>query len=196
MKTYFISDLHLGHANCIRFDKRPWETAEEMDMEIIRRWNRKVRKEDHVYVLGDFAYRNRTTIADYTKQMNGHIHLIRGNHDKRSEAYESCFYEVVDYKDMVIMADGVKCRLILSHYFIPFYGNPFLYQKMGFIASQYRNELNISDEFINICKQRKGSSKRYLVNDISEPAYARDWSLVYPKHIKEMKNGVMDDAAN
>ena len=25
---------------------------------------------------------------------------------------------------------------------------------------------------------------------------ARDWSLVYPKHIKEMKNGVMDDAAN
>ncbi len=46
-----------------------------------------------------------------------------------------------------------------------------------------------------LCKQRKGSSKRYLVNDISEPAYARDWSLVYPKHIKEMKNGVMDDAA-
>ena len=43
MKTYFISDLHLGHANCIRFDKRPWETVEEMDMEIIRRWNRKVR---------------------------------------------------------------------------------------------------------------------------------------------------------
>ena len=43
MKTYFISDLHLGHANCIRFDKRPGETVEEMDMEIIRRWNRKVR---------------------------------------------------------------------------------------------------------------------------------------------------------
>ena len=79
--------------------------------------------------------------------------------------------------------------------YLEIYGNPFLYQKMGFIASQYRNELNISDEFINICKQRKGSSKRYLVNDISEPAYARDWSLVYPKHIKEMKNGVMDDAA-
>ena len=45
MKTYFISDLHLGHANCIRFDNRPWETAEEMDMEIvggIARFGRKI----------------------------------------------------------------------------------------------------------------------------------------------------------
>ena len=121
MKTYFISDLHLGHANCLRFDKRPWETVEEMDMEIICRWNRKVRPEDHVYVLGDFAYKNCTPIADYTNQMNGFIHLIRGNHDKRSEEYESCFREVADYKDMAVMADGVKCRVILSPYFIPFY---------------------------------------------------------------------------
>ena len=121
MKNYFISDLHLGHANCIHFDNRPWQTVEEMDENLIERWNRKVRKEDHVYVLGDFAYRNRTPISEYVQQLNGYIHLIRGNHDKRSEAYESCFREVVDYKDMVIVEDGVKCRLILSHYFIPFY---------------------------------------------------------------------------
>ena len=121
MKTYFISDLHLGHSNCIRFDSRPWETVEEMDMAIIKRWNRKVRKDDHVYVLGDFAYKNRTIISDYISQLNGFIHLIRGNHDKRSEEYESCFCEVADYKDMAIMADGVKCRVILSHYFMPFY---------------------------------------------------------------------------
>ena len=121
MKTYFISDLHLGHSNCIRFDSRPWETVEEMDMAIIKRWNRKVRKDDHVYVLGDFAYKNRTPISDYISQMNGFIHLIRGNHDKRSEEYENCFCEVADYKDIAIMADVVKCRVILSHYFMPFY---------------------------------------------------------------------------
>ncbi len=34
-----------------------------------------------------------------------------------------------------------------------------------------------------------------LVNDIINPAYAGDWNLVYPKYIKEMKNGVMDDTA-
>ena len=121
MKTYFISDLHLGHANCIKFDHRPWETVEEMDREIIRRWNNKVRREDHVYVLGDFAYKNSGSVEEYTKNMNGFIHLIRGNHDKRSKEYESCFREVLDYKELAIEADGVKCRLILSHYFMPFY---------------------------------------------------------------------------
>ena len=121
MKTFFISDLHLGHANSICFDSRPWGTVEEMDAGLIKRWNCKVRKEDHVYVLGDFAYKNRTPVEEYTKQLNGFIHLIRGNHDKRSESYEHCFREAVDYKDLTIMEEGVKCRLILSHYFIPFY---------------------------------------------------------------------------
>lgn len=114
------------------------------------------------------------TILDSIKDMN----LIAG-----LEETITCIGSVADVDETKLLD------------YLEIYGNPFLYQKMGFIASQYRNELNISDEFINICKQRKGSSKRYLVNDISEPAYARDWSLVYPKHIKEMKNGVMDDAA-
>ena len=107
------------------------------------------------------------TILDSIKDMN----LIAG-----LEETITCIGSVADVDEAKLLD------------YLEIYGNPFLYQKMGFIASQYRNELNISDEFINICKQRKGSSKRYLVNDISEPAYARDWSLVYPKHIKEMKN--------
>ena len=114
------------------------------------------------------------TILDSIKDMN----LIAG-----LEETITCISSVADVDEAKLLD------------YLEIYGNPFLYQKMGFIASQYRNELNISDEFINICKQRKGGSKRYLVNDISEPTYARDWSLVYPKHIKEMKNGVMDDAA-
>ena len=69
--------------------------------------------------------------------------------------YESCFYEVVDYKDMVIMADGVKCRLILSHYFIPFYNGA---RHMAFMlhGHTHKTEESVMEERIKEDIRRKG----------------------------------------
>lgn len=53
MSVFFTSDLHIGHENVLRFDSRPFQSVEEMDSEIIRRWNDKVKPGDLVYVLGD-----------------------------------------------------------------------------------------------------------------------------------------------
>jgi len=75
------------------------------------------------------------------------------------------------------------------------YDSAFLYQKIGFIFSEYQTELGISDDFIKICNERSGNSKRYLTNGISEPGYSGEWKLVYPKNIKQMKNGGIEDAA-
>ena len=47
-KVFFTSDLHFGHTNVITFDKRPFSTVEEMDEELIKRWNKKVGKGDLV----------------------------------------------------------------------------------------------------------------------------------------------------
>lgn len=121
MDTYFISDLHLGHANCIMFDERPWSSVSEMDDGIIDLWNSRVQKDDHVYVLGDFAYRNRMDVSEYLGRMNGIVHLIRGNHDKKTPEYEKYFAEVADYADIPVNVFGMKRRAILSHYFVPFY---------------------------------------------------------------------------
>ncbi|MBR2257275.1 MAG: metallophosphoesterase family protein [Blautia sp.] len=123
MRTFFISDLHFGHANCIRFDDRPWETVEEMDEGLIKLWNQKVSKADHVYVVGDFAYKNSRNVHSYVEKLNGYIHLIRGNHDKRSPEYESAFRDVHDYMEIPVMVSGVKCRVVLCHYFQPFYNS-------------------------------------------------------------------------
>ena len=155
IKTFFISDLHLGHENCIRFDSRPWKSADEMDKEIIRRWNQKVRKEDRVFVLGDFAFRNQTLVAEYVRHLNGQIHLIRGNHDKRSEEYESPFYEVADYKEMSVNAYGVACRLVLSHYFIPFYVSA---RRNGFMlhGHSHMSEESVFEEIIKEQIREKG----------------------------------------
>ena len=55
---YYISDLHIGHQNCIKFDQRPFSTLEEMHDTIVKNWNSVVKKDDDVYILGDYAWRN------------------------------------------------------------------------------------------------------------------------------------------
>lgn len=39
MAIRYISDLHFGHSNIIRLDTRPFESTEEMDRELVKRWN-------------------------------------------------------------------------------------------------------------------------------------------------------------
>lgn len=78
---YYTSDLHLGNNNIIEYENRPYKSVEEMDATLIANWNSRVRPEDDVYVLGDFCFKGAKRAIEYLEQLNGRIHLIRGNHD-------------------------------------------------------------------------------------------------------------------
>lgn len=123
-KIFFTSDLHFGHENVIRFDNRPFNTVEEMDEEMIKRWNTKVGKGDIVYVLGDFIWKAATNEAvRIIRRLNGQIILIKGNHDRflHNAAAKKALAGIKDYDDIcVTLEDGTTRRCILSHYFIPF----------------------------------------------------------------------------
>lgn len=56
MKKYFIADPHFGHVNMIRLANRPFLDVEEMDRTLIQNWNNVVRKEDEIYIIGDFSW--------------------------------------------------------------------------------------------------------------------------------------------
>lgn len=91
MAILFTSDLHFGHKNILETCHRnqescgkDFETIEEMNDFLIDRWNKKVGPDDTVYVLGDFSFRSRISIKEYLKRLNGHKHLIIGNHDYKS----------------------------------------------------------------------------------------------------------------
>ena len=97
--TYFISDLHLGHANIIPLCGRPFDSIEEMDAAIIENWNRRVKKNDVVYIIGDVVWDKRA-VAHYMEQLSGKKILITGNHDSTWVKKEEChkyFTEIHSY---------------------------------------------------------------------------------------------------
>jgi len=77
---YFSSDHHFYHTNIIRYCKRPFETVEQMNEEMVKRWNEVVQPEDTVYYLGDFAMAYRA-VEVFAPKLNGEKYLIMGNHD-------------------------------------------------------------------------------------------------------------------
>lgn len=80
--TFFIGDTHLSHKNILIYEPvaRPFATVEEMNEEIVRRWNSVVGKFDKVYHLGDFCMGGKQNIA-IAGRLNGQKRLIMGNHD-------------------------------------------------------------------------------------------------------------------
>lgn len=100
--TWFTSDLHFGHANIVKLCNRPFADSDAMDSALIENWNRKVKKNDTVYILGDFVWDKRK-VAHYTEQLSGKKILITGNHDStwvKSAECRSCFDTVIPYLEV------------------------------------------------------------------------------------------------
>ena len=124
-EIFFTGDLHFGHANVIAFDNRPFESVEEMDAELIRRWNNKVGKGDLTYVLGDMIWKARNDDAPVlSRRRYGQIILLKGDHDRflHNAKAKAALAGIKDSDDIcVTLKDGTKKRVILDHFFKPMY---------------------------------------------------------------------------
>ena len=108
--VFLVSDTHFGHAGVCRFTRadgvtklRPWTDPDEMDEEMIRRWNDRVRPTDKVYHLGDVVI-NRKSLKTLAR-LNGDKVLIRGNHDIfRDDEYREYFRELRAYHVGMILS--------------------------------------------------------------------------------------------
>lgn len=78
---YITSDLHIGHDRDFIVQDRGFQTITDHDNTIVERWNKTVSKEDEVYLLGDVMMKDTDYGMKILESLNGHIHIIRGNHD-------------------------------------------------------------------------------------------------------------------
>ena len=112
-KVFFISDTHFNHKNIIEYCNRPFKDVEEMNQTIIDNWNRVVKKSDIVLFLGDFALgRDVESMYDrYSKELNGTIYFLRGNHDRSKSSVRKYFTTI----DMMSTFSYKGYNFILSH---------------------------------------------------------------------------------
>jgi calcineurin-like phosphoesterase family protein len=116
---WFTSDHHFGHKNIIEFSKRPFANVDEMNAEMIKRWNDKVGKDDLVYHLGDFALMPAAKLRQLREQLNGKICLIAGNHESAALDCADCFEWIKDYYELTVPdpeAHKGQRFIVLLHY--------------------------------------------------------------------------------
>lgn len=112
MNVFFTSDTHFGHDALVHKGLRiipGVETIDQHDALLAARWNSLVGKNDTVYHLGDFAWREP---AKYRGMLNGQIHLVLGNHDRIRAADKGLFESISDIKRVRV---GER-RIYMCHY--------------------------------------------------------------------------------
>ena len=117
---WFTSDTHFCHENIIRFCDRPFASVEDMNKALVDKWNSVVKPDDTVFHLGDFCWGGSASWEWLLQHLNGHIHLIIGNHDvKNLRPGYSKYFESISFQAQ-IEVEGQS--IYLNHYPFLTYG--------------------------------------------------------------------------
>lgn len=116
-KIFLTSDTHFGHDRQFLFGPRGFENIADHDAAIIANWNAVVGPDDIVYHLGDVMLNDNAHGLECLRQLNGHIKLIRGNHD--TDARWALYGELpnVELLGWAEVIKYKKYRIYLSHHF-------------------------------------------------------------------------------
>lgn len=111
---FFTSDTHFGHANILKYCKRPFESVEEMNEKLITNWNSVVSESSIIFHLGDFAFGSYKNWKEVSDRLKGHIILIAGNHDRPylTEHHYSIFDEIHEFRKIKI----ANRKIYLTHF--------------------------------------------------------------------------------
>ena len=104
---FYTADLHLGYFPILHDTARPFTDVPEMDEALISNWNARVGADDSVYIVGDFSYNGGEAPTQYLSRLNGHLHLIRGNHDTGLNHAERLLDYCDSVTDFLEIDDGV-----------------------------------------------------------------------------------------
>ncbi len=128
---YYIADLHFFHAAMNeRMDHRGFGSVEEMNEYMIMKWNKKVQRNDEVFIIGDLSWGNAEETSALLRRLKGKLYLIQGNHDNflsKRKMDLSLFQWVKPYEEV---SDNRR-KVVLCHYPIICYNGQYRLEKDG-----------------------------------------------------------------
>lgn len=188
MNRFYISDLHLFHDNCIKFDNRPFENMDEMLSVIYNNWNNTVTNGDEVYILGDVSFRGKNEdLIAFVSKLKGQKILIKGNHDDVSDyRYRQLFKDVLDYKELQDNILGTSYRVVLSHYPILSWNH----MNHGSILLYGHTHKSKEDEYFQKCLKEMRDFGCYHLKDGKPRAFnvgcMQDYMSYTPRKLEEI----------
>lgn len=129
---HFWSDLHIGHANIIKYTHRPYADIYEMREMFVKKWNEKVPLEDDGYFGGDICMgRIEDHISAADRFLCANRYLVPGNHDRLwsgnndspdkqqywTDMYEQYFTILDNQINLTLNGqDGTQVEVIMCHF--------------------------------------------------------------------------------
>ena len=109
-KIFLTSDTFFGRDSTAK--ERGYPSSNEMDNDLIKKWNDRVSKNDTVYHLGNFAW-DPISAASTLSQLNGNIIFLLANYDKAIEELVNDYTFKITDKQIV---EIFNFNAVLCHY--------------------------------------------------------------------------------
>lgn len=120
-QIWLTSDTHLGHDFVAR--TRGFEDHAEHDDHLARRWDKRVRDGDEVWVLGDIAMNGWAERIEWFADRRGIKHIVLGNHDRAHPMNRNAHQHLTTYLchgfssvQTVAQLSHKGQRVLLSHF--------------------------------------------------------------------------------
>jgi calcineurin-like phosphoesterase family protein len=111
-------------------DRRGFASVEEMNEYMIEKWNKKVRKNDDVVIIGDLSWGNVQETNALLQRLKGKLYLVCGNHDRfvnNKEMNPDRFKWIKHYAEL---SDNRR-KVVLCHYPIMCYNGQYRVDEKG-----------------------------------------------------------------
>lgn len=158
---YYIADPHFFHESLnTKMDCRGFESVETLNAYMLSQWNRRVRKNDEVVILGDLSWGTPGETNELLAKLHGRLYLVEGNHDrflKNKDYHSDRFTWIKPYAEI----HDNRRKVVLSHYPIMCYngqyrvdekGNPKTYMLYGHVHDT--QDQRLIEEFEAITRKR------------------------------------------